>query len=485
MKARRIVALVIGCLLVLPGLGMLLGGTAVSLVYAFGRDDDGYFDATLDDFESDTAAITVGEDLVDEPGPPDWLFDLIDAEIRIRASNTDSDGEVFLGIAKESQISDYLEDVERDKIVGFDGLTPRFETLEGDAAADPPGEESFWVESAEGAGTQEIEWELRSGDWGAVLMNADGSAGISAEVDFGAKSGLLLAVAIAVFAWGWIVTAGAVLLIVYGAKGLSGPPEPASPPPDSAVAATTPSTDGSSAESPVPVTLTASLDADLSRWQWLVKWFLAIPHFIVLFFLWLAFVLLTVIAGFAILFTGRYPRGMFDFNVGVLRWTWRVSYYATAGGLGTDRYPPFTLEPTPDYPAALEVQYPEQLSRGLVLVKWWLLAIPHYLIIGILLGGSIYWAAGDDGGSWIWVAGGGGLLSVLVLIAVVALLFTGRYPRGLFDLIVGLNRWIYRVAVYAALMTDEYPPFRLDQGGDDPGSTPGEGSDLEGVTVES
>ena len=140
-----------------------------------------------------------------------------------------------------------------------------------------------------------------------------------------------------------------------------------------------------------PLRLTGELDPDVGRWQWLFKWLLAIPHFIVLFFLWIGFVVSTVVAGFAILFTGRYPRGIFDFNVGVLRWSWRVGFYSYSA-LGTDRYPPFSLADDPAYPARLEVDYPEQLSRGLVLVKWWLLAIPHYLIVAIFTGGA--WSPG-------------------------------------------------------------------------------------------
>ncbi|MBT2406554.1 MULTISPECIES: DUF4389 domain-containing protein [unclassified Streptomyces] len=203
-----------------------------------------------------------------------------------------------------------------------------------------------------------------------------------------------------------------------------------------------------------PVKVTAELDSPLSRWLWLVKWILAIPHYIVLFFLWIAFLVVSVIAFFAILFTERYPRALFDFNVGVLRWSWRVSYYAY-GALGTDRYPPFSLGPEPDYPARLDVAYPERLSRGLVLVKWWLLAIPHYLVICFF--------TGAPRGGWA----GGGLIGILALIAVVTLAFTEKYPRDLFDLIVGLNRWVLRVVAYSALMTDEYPPFRLDMGGDE------------------
>ena len=221
-----------------------------------------------------------------------------------------------------------------------------------------------------------------------------------------------------------------------------------------------------------PVRVDARLDEPLSRWLWLVKWLLALPHYVVLAFLWMAFVVVSVVAFFAILFTGRYPRALFDFNVGVLRWSWRVGYYAY-GGLGTDRYPPFSLGEEPDYPARLDIEYPERLSRGLVLVKWWLLALPHYLIVGLFVGGGSWftWSSRDDwvgSGHWQW--GGGGLVGILVCIAAVVLLFTGRYPGSLFDIVVGMNRWALRVAGYAALMTDRYPPFRLDLGGTDPGS---------------
>ncbi len=98
-----------------------------------------------------------------------------------------------------------------------------------------------------------------------------------------------------------------------------------------------------------PLRLEGNLDPQLSRWMWLVKWLSAIPHWIVLVFLWIAFFFVTVVAFFAILITGRYPRGMFDFNVGVMRdfvmgmnrWCYRVAAYAT---LMTDVYPPFRFD---------------------------------------------------------------------------------------------------------------------------------------------
>ncbi len=196
--------------------------------------------------------------------------------------------------------------------------------------------------------------------------------------------------------------------------------------------------------------LSGRREQPLSPGLWLVKWLLVIPHIIVLVFLWIALFILSIVAFFAILFTERYPRGIFDFNLGVVRWTWRVGFYSYSA-LGTDRYPPFTLGEEPDYPATVQIDYPERLSRGLVLVKWWLLAIPQYIVVGVLAGGAQPW--------------GPGLIGILVLFAGVSLLFRGSYPDGIFEFVMGMNRWCVRVFAYAALMRDEYPPFRLEMGG--------------------
>ncbi len=465
MKPTRIAALVIGCLLIIPSLAMLLGGSALGLAYAFGRGGDGYFDVTLDRLETDTVAITA-EDITfaAEPGSPDWIIDALDADVRLRVTNADSTTDVFVGIARRADVDAYLTGIAHDEVADLtNGLEAVYRTRSGRNEIAPPTSQTFWTESASGPGSQELVWEATSGRWSVVVMNADGSPRFGADVNVGVKAPFVLPLALIMIGLGAVMTTAAIVLIVAGAHTTSSdsPTAPASQPPATATGA--PTTED-------PVALEATLDPGLSRWLWLVKWFLAIPHFIVLAVLGIAFAVLTLIAAVAIVFTGRYPKGMFEFNVGVLRWSWRVTHYATTGGIGTDRYPSFSLQPEPGDAARLEIAYPERLSRGLVFVKW-LLAIPHLVIVALLVGSSVHWLALEGDRLGFDPTGGGGLLGFLVLAAGIMLLFTGEYPRALFDLIVGFNRWIYRVIAYVALMTDRYPPFRLDQGGTEPAPT--------------
>jgi len=465
MRPARVFSLIIGCLLLLPGLGMVAGGGAMGLGYAVARNDDGYFEIGLDRLQTPTVAIRSEDvDFFADPGSPNWVVDALDVALQVRARSVDPGTDLFVGVADRRDVESYLAGVSHDELVELrDRGVPLYERREGGAdTVAPPTDLEFWVESAAGD-EPSLEWDVESGTWAIVVMNADGSRGVAADVDVGLRSDAFLPVAFALMGLGLVVTALAVTLIVVGARRDDRDRPLERPMAPSAVAGI----GDSAATHEHPVALTASLEPGLSRWMWLVKWFLAIPHFVVLAFLWLGFVVATFVAGVAILFTGRYPEPLWRFSLGVLRWTWRVSYYAGSGGIGTDRYPPFSLGREPSYPAVLDIAYPERLSRGLVLVKWWLLAIPHYVIVALLVGGIAGWS--DD--RWrVELFGGGGLLGVLTVIAGVILLFTGRYPRSLFDLIVGFNRWVYRVVAYAALMTDRYPPFRLDQGGIEPNS---------------
>jgi hypothetical protein len=460
MRGSRLVMLVVGVLLALAGLVAGAAGTGVLVAYAAGGDEDGYLTSPSFDLETETHAVTAEElEFVQAPG--DWTpwGDRLD----LRLTVTPAEGSVFVGIAPRTDVAAYLDGVAHDELQRLDLPGATYTRQAGQRAPAPPAAETFWAESVEGDGAQTLTWSAQAGQWAVVVMNADASPGVAVEATAAAHTDLLLPMGIGLLLAA-LVLLGAGTALIVAAVATSRDTAPTAPP--APVGAQSLPVDARTH----PVALVGHLDPQLSRWQWLVKWLLLIPHIIVLVFLWVAFLVLTVVAGFAILFTGRYPPALFQFNLGVLRWSWRVTFYGYSA-LGTDRYPPFTLART-DYPADLDITYPPRLSRGLVLVKWWLLAIPHYLIVAVLTGGAATWTYQVSADTSWQIGFGGGLIGVLVLVAGVALLFTARYPAGLFDLVIGLNRWVYRVIAYAALMTDQYPPFRLDPGGDEPRPAP-------------
>ena len=456
MKPGRIVALVIGCVVALIGAALLVGTGALTWAYATQRDDDGYFSSHRVRIETVTAAVrSQSIDLGSDERPHRWPFGDGDlATVRLQAAAREGE-EVFIGIAHTNDVEAYLTGVAHDEVIDIRWSRDdeiEYRRIAGAASATPPTAENFWVATASGPGRQTVTWDVEGGNWSILVMNPDGTAHVAADVSVGVKVDHLVGLMIGLGIGSLVLLGGSAGLIVFATRR----------PTTAAVAAPV---EGLRVATRSPVRLAATLDEPMSRGLWLVKWFLAIPHFIILFFLWIALAVTTFVAGVAILFTRRYPRSIFDFNVGVLRWTWRVTYYATSG-IGTDRYPPFTLAAA-DYPATLDIEYPEQLSRWLVLVKWWLLAIPHYIVIGFFMGGGWFLSEGDGR-----AAAGLGLIGLATVYAGLGLLFTGRYPRGLFDFVMGMNRWVYRVTAYAALMTDRYPPFTFDAGSNEPGPLP-------------
>ncbi len=447
----RVLMIVAGILIVLGAGVVALVGAGLTWAHTTQRDADGFFSTSAERLDTATPVITSDRlDLGVSPADTRW-FDVGDlATVRIEVDGA-GESTAFVGIGPATEVAGYLDGVAQARIedIRVDPFRVEYDFSDGAVEADPPTEQGFWA--AQGTDGQPLEWELEGGDWVVVVMNADGSAGVSVDAAVAAKVDWLLPLALGLLVGGFVFVVIGSLLLVFGAIGLSRhsaalPAAPAGPEPSAGGA----------------VALTGHLEEGLSRGLWLVKWLLLIPHAIVLAVLWVAVGVVSVIAWFAIVFTGRYPKALFEFTVGVLRWTWRVAFYSYAA-LGTDRYPPFSLDAHPDYPATLEIAYPERLSRGLVWVKSWLLAIPHLVIVAILAGGA--GAGWDDGGG-----GSPALIGVLVIIAGVGLLFTGRYARGLFDFVMGLNRWVVRVLAYVMLLRDEYPPFRLDQGeGESPG----------------
>lgn len=467
--AGRIIAIVLGSTIALAGVGALVGAGALGWANATQRDAQGYFSTSTDRFTTSTHAITSDRiDLSSGAGPGEWFSDNDNlATVRIRARTA---GNVFVGIGSQADVERYLAGVAHDEVTDVDYRPFRVQYRRSPGTAPPtdPTVESFWVADASGEGTQTLTWAPTGGDWMVVVMNADGAPVVTADVALGVRVTFLGWIVGALSIGGGIAVLIGAALIVAGAATSRRSPDDTGP---SAVAAV-PSTSGvtqvdGSALRSSPVRLEGQRPGPLNRWLWLVKWVLLIPHAIVLAFLWVAFVVVTFVAGVAIVFTGRYPRSLFDFNVGVMRWTWRAQFYGPSA-YGTDTYPPFALGRTP-YPATLEIEYPERLSRGLVFVKSWLLAIPHLVIIAIFTSGWS-WNRNSGGGAWRATQFGmpGGLIGICAAIAGIVLLIRRTYPVGLFDFILGMNRWVYRVVAYVALMTDEYPPFHFDGGPTEP-----------------
>jgi len=460
MPSRSVALIVLGSIVGLIALASLAGGGTVLWADQTQRDSSGLFTQAGHRVTTDSYAIT--QDGVTVHHLPGFANNGKVLRVKI-AVRSETGRPLFVGVGRDRDVAAYLANVSHSKLRDYTVATSdqKYDSFAGTKRPASPATAGIWAASS--TDSAPLTWKIRNGEWTVVLMNADGSRHVAANVKLGFGISYLGRLTAGLLAFGAAMLALAVFLIVRGGRRRDGSTPVAA---DSQQAESSAPNVG--AAGTYPAVLTARLDEPLSRGLWLVKWLLALPHLIVLAFLWAAFVVMTVIAWFAVVMTGRYPRSIFDFNVGVLRWSWRVSYYSY-GALGTDRYPPFSLDAEPDYPATLDVAYPGKQSRLTAFARL-VLAFPQLLIIGVFVGGGAYWIGHI--GAWQFTSPWSGLIGLLVLVAAVALLFTGRYPRGLFDLIVGLNRWVLRVLAYAALLTDEYPPFRFDGGGDEPQHAP-------------
>jgi len=213
----------------------------------------------------------------------------------------------------------------------------------------------------------------------------------------------------------------------------TGPPggaQPPAPPPPAA----TPATTGTTAD--YPVHLDIERQEEYSRFMPLVKWLLAIPHYLALAVLGIGAFFVLIAAFFVVLFTRRYPQGMFDYMVGVQRWSYRVAAYVS---LMVDPYPPFTLDEDPAYPVHFDIEYPVEVDRWRAPFAW-LLAYPFLIVAGLI----------------------GYLGGLMILFAFFTILFTRQFPEGMFNIARIALRWQARGNAYAGFMVTRYPPFVWD-----------------------
>jgi len=208
--ASRVIGMIFASIGGLIGLALLVGGIAVLAAYAFGRDDDGYFNSDRQQLETATYAI-ITEDIdlgVDEA---DWAPDKILGNVR---AQVEGEKPVFIGIGSDDDVDRYLGDVAHDELIGFDGDDPEFDPHEGRAPQTPPGDQDFWVAESEGSGEQSLTWDAEFGRWTAVVMNADATRGIDVEADVGVKLDWAIWPGLGMFVVGLLMTVGAVIVIL-------------------------------------------------------------------------------------------------------------------------------------------------------------------------------------------------------------------------------------------------------------------------------
>ena len=259
-----------------------------------GRDADGFLTSPTYDLETQRHALASGDATL-APHSGDWLPDGL-GEVRLTVEPTG--GSVFVGIGPTSEVDEYLRAVRRDAVDVHGGRSGdiTYRSFDGGAPTSVPGDQQFWVASSAGTGSQQVTWDIERGSWTVAVMNTDGSPGIAISAEAGVRLGFLLPLAIGLLVGGIVLASLAAALLVWATRRETVETAPADAPVPSDTAPA------------YPVTVEGTLDPGLSRWMWLVKWLLAIPHTVVLTFLWIAFLLLTIVAFFAILFTGKYRR---------------------------------------------------------------------------------------------------------------------------------------------------------------------------------
>ena len=231
MGAKRILLLVFGSLIALIGLGLTIAGVVGLIAYGTGRDSDGFFATSTERFVSPGYALVSEEADLGAEGDAAGSVSLGDlARIRVRAESLTGQP-IFVGIGPRDDVERYLAGVAYDEVsdVEFDPLDVTYTAHPGNARPAPPDEQDFWTARAVGPGQQSLEWDLESGQWSLVVMNAQPSAPVVADMQLGVKIKVLLPVAIGLLVGGVVILAIGILMIVFGARGGRGDRTPTDP----------------------------------------------------------------------------------------------------------------------------------------------------------------------------------------------------------------------------------------------------------------
>jgi hypothetical protein len=216
-RAARVVALALGCLLLLPGIALVAAGGLLLWAHGVHRSD-GFVTSPEDRFTTSTHALV--SERIDLRTGADWLpvgTALGDARVEVTADEGD---EVFVGVARAADANAYLRGVSRTEVdaLGFDSPPGNDDQRPGGAPTGPPADQDFWIAQASGTGLQRVTWSATDGDWMFVVMNADGSAGIDVDARIGAEFPALGTVAWTVLIIGLGVTVVGVLLVRPGRR---------------------------------------------------------------------------------------------------------------------------------------------------------------------------------------------------------------------------------------------------------------------------
>jgi hypothetical protein len=220
MSAGRIALLIVGSIVALLALALLAGGAVLFWAHTSERDAEGYYSTGNERFHTQTYAL-VSDDLDIGTDGPDWLFRKGRlGTIRLRGTSAEPGKQIFIGIARTTDVNGYLGNVSRARVsdVGLDPFSVEYEPLTGNATPEPPQSRTFWAESASGAGPVTVRWEVAKGDWSIIVMNTDASRGVAADISLGAKVGFIFWIALGLVIIGALLGAGAALLIYFAAR---------------------------------------------------------------------------------------------------------------------------------------------------------------------------------------------------------------------------------------------------------------------------